>query len=156
MKSDLLTLLKVLAQSDLEFVLVGGFAGVVHGSSEVTRDIDICMQLDKGSILKLRKLLSQYRPIHRMHPQKLSFLDHPKDTSTLKNIYLSTTLGVLDILGEVKGLGVFEEIEPFSQYVNISKKDRVRVLSKEQLITAKKAMGRSKDLRVVEELESLD
>ncbi|MCI5072816.1 nucleotidyltransferase [bacterium] len=155
MKSDLLNLLKILAQSDLEFVLVGGFAGVIHGSSEVTRDIDICMNMDEISIQELRSILSEYDPRHRMHPKKLSFLKYPEDLDSLKNIYLTTQLGVLDVLGEIKGLGLLSDIQPFAQYVNISQKDKVRVLSKKQLIKAKKVMGRPKDLRVAEELESI-
>src|SRR5262245_13492490 len=34
-----------LADSGLEVVIVGGYAAVTHGSSLVTRDLDICMAL---------------------------------------------------------------------------------------------------------------
>ena len=36
-----------LADSGLEFVIVGGYAAVTHGSSLVTRDLDICVDLSK-------------------------------------------------------------------------------------------------------------
>ena len=36
-------LLQRLADSGLEFVIVGGYAAVTYGSSLVTRDLDICM-----------------------------------------------------------------------------------------------------------------
>lgn len=38
-------LLQRFADAGLEFVVVGGFAGVLHGSSYVTDDLDICAVL---------------------------------------------------------------------------------------------------------------
>lgn len=38
--SDLLSLLRRLSQAGIEFVIVGGFAGIVHGCTYVTQDID--------------------------------------------------------------------------------------------------------------------
>ena len=42
---DFRQLLQRLADSGLEFVIVGGYAAVTHGSSLVTRDLDICVAL---------------------------------------------------------------------------------------------------------------
>lgn len=41
-QKNLNLLLKALLEADLEFVLIGGYAAVVHGSSQVTRDLDLC------------------------------------------------------------------------------------------------------------------
>lgn len=38
---DLTTLLRRIRESGLDFVVVGGFAAVTHGSSFVTRDVEI-------------------------------------------------------------------------------------------------------------------
>jgi hypothetical protein len=35
-------------------VIVGGFAGVLHGSSMVTRDLDVCTALSSENVAKLR------------------------------------------------------------------------------------------------------
>lgn len=40
-------LLKRLAEAQLDFVVIGGYAGVLHGSSLVTNDLDICAALSK-------------------------------------------------------------------------------------------------------------
>jgi len=48
--SDLLTRL---ADSDLEFVMIGGYAGVLHGSPYVTRDLDIGAVLTPANLDKL-------------------------------------------------------------------------------------------------------
>jgi hypothetical protein len=42
MNADLAGLLHRLAEYDVDFVVVGGFAAIVHGSTLVTQDIDVC------------------------------------------------------------------------------------------------------------------
>jgi|GEM_PF-1634029 len=153
-ESNLMRLLQVLSQSSLGFVLIGGFASMVHGSAVVTRDVGICMNLDQSSIDALRKTLSSYDPVDRMHPKKITFLKCPENRNAIQSLYINTTLGILDILNHVTGLGSFDEIKPASKLINISQDDRIRVLSKDQLIQSKKEMGRRKDLRVVQELEN--
>ena len=74
---DLTTLLRRLTEEGLEFVIVGGFAAVTHGSAYVTRDVDICAVLTAENIEKLRNALAHWNPKHRMTPQRLSFLNHP-------------------------------------------------------------------------------
>ena len=69
-----------------------------------------------------------------------------------KNIYLDTTAGVLDCLGDIKGLGDFAECRAQSLEVDLGGFS-IRVLTREALITAKKAMGRPKDLLTVAQLE---
>ena len=46
MQSDFLTFIRTLAQSGLEFVIVGGVASSLHGGSRLTHDIDIVPSLD--------------------------------------------------------------------------------------------------------------
>jgi hypothetical protein len=45
-------LLQRLADSGVDFVVIGGFAGVLHGSALVTRDLDICAVLIPFRFLK--------------------------------------------------------------------------------------------------------
>lgn len=97
-------LLQRLADAGLEFVLVGGFAAVAHGSFHLTRDVDICALLTSDNIGKLREALAGWNPKHRMTPQKLSFLLHPTPGETVNNLYLQTDLGMVDILTSIKGV----------------------------------------------------
>ena len=39
--SDLLSLPQRLAHAEVDFVIVGGYAGIVHGCTYVTQDVDI-------------------------------------------------------------------------------------------------------------------
>lgn len=149
--NNLNQILEILLENKIEFVVVGGYAAVTHGSSQVTKDIDVCAPLTPDQVAKLRQCLAPLHPKHRMTPQKLSFLDHPENTSGLKNLYIETDLGMLDVLGQITGVGDYEtvlknaiEVEVFGQ--------RCKVISLEDLIRAKLAMGRHRDLLTVQEL----
>lgn len=52
---DFTTLLRRLTEESLEFVIVGGFAAVTHGSAYVTRDVDICAVLTAEKALGREK-----------------------------------------------------------------------------------------------------
>lgn len=149
---NLKSLLKNLLEHEIDFVLIGGFAAVVHGATLVTQDLDICAAITADQIEKLRLALKALNPIHRMNPQaKLSFLEHPKDITGVSNIYLTTDLGVLDILSETQPAGNFEEIK--KRAIEISLYGfKCRVISIDDLIRVKEVMKRPKDLEAVEEL----
>jgi hypothetical protein len=46
----------------LDFVIVGGFAAVTHGSAYLTRDVDICALLTPENVAKLRAALREWNP----------------------------------------------------------------------------------------------
>jgi hypothetical protein len=90
-------------------------------------------------------------PILRVTPQKLSFLEFPESTAGLKNLYLETDLGIVDIIRDVTGVGGFSRVAAQAVVVELFKSP-VKVMSLEDLIAAKLAMGRPKDLAMVKEL----
>ncbi len=140
---DFSTLLRRLADAGLDFVIVGGFAAVTHGSSYVTRDVDICALLTAEDVGKLRDALGEWNPKHRMTPQRLSFMAHPPAGALVKNLYLQTDKGVVDVLSSVLGVGDFERLKRGSVEVEVDGY-RYRVMSLVDLIAAKEAMGREK------------
>lgn len=149
---DLKKLLKLLLENEIDFVLIGGFAAVVHGSTLVTQDLDICSSMSVENIEKLRSVLKEYNPVHRMNRNaKLSFLEHPKSLDGINNIYLDTDLGVLDILSATQPAGDFETIKKNSIQIKIYG-HTCNVISIDDLIKVKSSMKRPKDLQAVEEL----
>lgn len=72
----------------------------------------------------------------------------------IKNLYLTNDWGQLDCMGEIKGLGGYQECLPLSQVINISGL-KIRTLTLDALIEAKRAMGRPRDLQTVLELQAL-
>jgi septum formation inhibitor-activating ATPase MinD len=62
-----------LRDADIDFVIVGGFAGVLHGSTLVTRDLDVCAVLTPESVSKLRVALGDLKPRTGKHPNGCLF-----------------------------------------------------------------------------------
>lgn len=149
---DLNHLLKTLFENELDFLIVGGFAAVVHGSSHVTKGLDITMLLTKENIEKLRGALKDLEPKHRLNPShKPSFLDEPKGIDGLQKIYLETTSGILDVVTLDESVGNFNELKERAVTVKLFGYD-CKVLSLDDLILVKRKMRRPKDLIVLEEL----
>ena len=144
-------LLKKILAAKIEFVVIGGFAGVVHGASQVTQDLDICLLVDETNIEQLRRCFSDINPRHRMNVKKPSFLDVPQDVKGLKNIYLETDLGVIDIISDVPNIGDFKRVKEGAISVSLFG-HKCLVISLDDLIEVKKNLGRAKDKALYQEL----
>lgn len=154
MTTDFSQLLAKLADSGFEFVIVDGYAAVAHGSARVTRDIDICAVLTAENIETLRTALAEWHPRHRMTPQKLSFLTTPPPGSVLKNLYLETDVGMIDVLSSVLGVGDFTRLKSTAERLEID--GRIQwLMSLDDLIQAKEAVGREHDLLTAKELKAI-
>jgi predicted nucleotidyltransferase len=148
------TMLHRLKEGQVEFVIVGGVAAVLHGASVVTDDLDVCYARHRENLERIVQAIAPLHPTLRGAPSDLPFL---WDSYTLRNglnFTLQTDLGSLDLLGEVAGVGTFEQAHADAVLVQVFGIECL-VLSLKQLIAAKKAAGRSKDLMVLPELEAL-
>ena len=152
MNADFLKILQEMAGCGVEFVLVGGIAANFHGSAMTTYDCDVAVALDADNLRKLAQSLSGLSPTFRHKQPPRNFDEHEAAQGGWKNIYLDTSAGVLDCLGEIKGIGGYAECKARSLEVDLGGFS-IRVLSREALIEAKKAMGRPKDLLTVAQLE---
>jgi len=147
-------LLQRLCDADVDFVVVGGFAALVHGSTQVTRDLDICAVLSHEDVAKLRNALRDLNPTHRLTPQKLSFLTNPDPGVPVQNLYLETEIGTVDVLSSIRGIGDFARVREASVELQVFGR-RCRVISLDGLIRAKEALGREKDLLAAKELRAI-
>ena len=152
--ASLSQLLQRLCDADIDFVVVGGFAGLLHGSTLVTRDLDICAVLSRAQVARLREVLRDLNPRHRLTSQKLSFLDTPDPEVDVQNLYLETELGTVDLLSSVLGVGDFERVRAGSVEIEVFGR-RCRVISLEDLIQAKEALSRDKDVLAAKELRAI-
>ncbi len=145
-------LLKRLLEKQIDFVLIGGYAAVLHGSSQVTHDLDICAVMTKFELTKLRDALKDLEPKHRMNPNvQPSLFDYPNENQIINNFYLKTNSGVLDILNEVKPIGSFERVKENAVTVKLFGYD-CKVICLDDLIEIKKSMTRPKDQSTLREL----
>lgn len=134
--------------------MIGGYAGVLHGSALVTNDLDICAVLSPENIAKLRIVLADMHPVHRMTHKKLSFLDVPAAGTPVANLYLATDGGAIDVLSSVLGIGDYARLRQTAERISLFGQT-CSVISLEDLITAKEAVGREKDLLAVKELRAI-
>ena len=152
--SDLQRLLQRLDDAGIDFVLVGGYAAVLHGSSLLTRDLDVCAVLTPATIGKLRDAFREMRPVHRLSSPQRSFLDVPEPGVALDNLYLNTDLGTLDVLSRITGVGDYSRVSRDAVEVELFGR-RVRAISLDDLIAAKEALGRDKDVIAAKELRAI-
>lgn len=152
---NLNNLLKILLESQIDFVLIGGYAAVLHGSSQVTQDIDICAVMTGDNLAKLREALKDLEPQHRMNPNfQPSLNDYPAPGQKITNYYLKTKSGILDIIEDVRPVGSFERIKAKAVSVPLFGR-KCNVIALEDLIEVKKSMTRPKDIAILKELQIL-
>ena len=146
--------LELLSRYSVECVIVGGVAAALHGSSIPTYDLDVCYARDLANLDRLAKALTAVHATLRGAPKGLPFI---LDADTLRNglnFTFDTDIGPLDVLGEIAGVGGFNEArEGAVTYELFGRTYRVLALNK--LIGAKRAAGRKKDLAMIPELEAI-
>lgn len=151
---DFEKIINALTNSAVHFIVVGGAAATAHGSSRLTLDLDIVYQRSKENIAALVKTLTPYQPYLRGAPPGLPFVLDEETISNGLNFTLITSLGALDLLGEITGGGTFENLLKDSAKVELFGTECL-VLGLKKLIEVKRAAGRIRDLEVIAELEVL-
>lgn len=154
MSSDFINLLERLTNNGVDFVIVGGFAGVVHGCTYVTQDIDICCDFSPVNLLALQEAISDLDPVHRMTPDRKKLNLSDETCEQFKNLYLDTEKGQLDCLSFIDGLGDYSRVEPESELIEVEDM-KIRVLSLDALIRSKRALNRPRDKAAIMQLESI-
>jgi hypothetical protein len=151
---DFESLLKQLSRGRVLYVVVGGFAAMAHGISLLTQDVDICCPFTSGNLLRLQDSLTRMHPVHRMTPGKVPLVLTKENARTLKNLYLETTLGQIDCISEVAGVGGWKEVLKKSIRVKLSW-GHCRILNIDGLIESKLAMNRPRDREAVKQLRAI-
>lgn len=142
---DFKDFLKALNNNAVEYLLVGGFAVILHGYSRTTGDMDIWVNRTNENYKKLEAAFREFgMPVFDMTEN--NFLHHP--------VWDVFTFGIppsaIDVMLEVKGL-IFSEAYAERQVIKVQEM-HLNILSKEYLIKAKKNSGRFKDLDDIQNL----
>lgn len=145
---------RALSDGGAEFVIIGGWSAVLHGSSYVTNDLEVCYSRSRENCRRIVDSLRPYHPRLRDLPKELPFVWDPATLANSTVLTLNTDLGAIDLLAEVSGIGVFEDAKRHS--IRVPAFDReVWTLDLPSLIKSKRAAGRGKDLQLLPELEGL-
>lgn len=151
---DFDALITALRESDVEFIIIGGFAASAHGSARSTSDLDVVYSRTTENIDRLVRALTPLKPYLRGAPVGLPFVWDARTIRNGLNFTLITTKGDIDLLGEVIGGGSYDQLLPDSIELELFGM-RVRCLGLERLIYVKRAAGRAKDFEAVAELEAI-
>lgn len=154
MSGRFLNLLERLVRAGVDLVVVGGFAGVVHGCTYVTQDIDICCDFSPANLLALQKALADLHPVHRMTTGRKRLELTEENCTQFKNLYLDTDLGQLDCLSVIEGLGDYANVKQASDIVQVEDM-KLRVLGLDALVKTKQTMNRPRDREVLLQLEAI-
>ncbi|MBV8855641.1 MAG: hypothetical protein JOZ02_01650 [Acidobacteria bacterium] len=147
-------LLTLLTGANVEFIIVGGAAATAHGSARLTQDLDVVYRRTPENLSRLTRALAPHEPYLRGAPPGLPFIFDDKTIKSGFNFTLTTTLGALDLLAEITGGGLYEDLLPHSIRLSLYGVECL-CLGLERLIHVKRAAGRPKDLEALAELETI-
>jgi hypothetical protein len=151
---QLTEILKRLVAGKVEFSLIGGLAARHYGVSLVTDDVDVCVRFIPENLRRIEAAFKELHPRHRLTANKLPLELTDELCQRLKNIYLTTDLGILDCLSEVAGVGDFDAVVKKSNLQSLPF-GAFYVLEISALIDAKKAVGRPHDMMAVAQLMAI-
>jgi predicted nucleotidyltransferase len=143
------------SEAGVEFVIVGGVAIRSHGGNYITEDLDICYSRTNENLKRIAKVLLPLKPRPRDFPENLPYIF---DWTTLQhgtNFTFETLMGDVDLLGEVKAVGNYDDLVRQSIPVDLDGHSTY-ILSIPALIIAKRAAGRPKDEAGLKVLEALN
>ena len=146
-------LLEVLADSGLDFVVIGGVAAIAHGATTATQDLDIAMQLDADKVRQLLETLAPYRPVHFTRPDLPLVAENAESLAKFRLLLVETELGRLDILSKVEP---FESVSDLPTVrLPLLPERQFEVIDLDALIEVKAHVGRGKDKILEEELRAV-
>lgn len=147
-------LLERLVRHEVEFVVIGGYAAMAHGSTYVTFDVDVCAPLTGTNLERIHAAFADLHSVHRMTPQEIPFTLPADLEYGFENVYLKTDLGQIDCLGSMRNVGDYEFAKANSVALKLSFGE-CRFLDCPTLIRANEVAGRPKDFLVVAQLRAI-
>ncbi len=142
-----LEVLRALHQEEVQYILIGGFAVILHGSPRLTQDIDILIKLTPDNIDRLHKGL--FKVFEDNDVQDITFSDLKKYAVVR---YGSPDGFYIDFMARIGELAAYEDIE----FETIEKEGvPIHLATVESLYKLKKDSIRPEDQRDLFYLETL-
>ena len=147
----------ILREEDVEFVVLGGFAAVVRGSSLPTKDINVIPSRDRTNLDRLGRALTRMNAMIRISGDPVpTKIDGGFLASMPHMLNLVTDFGEMDITFTPAGsVGDFEGWRRGATSEEIEDGLMVLVASLDDIIDSKRAANRPKDQMALPYLESL-
>lgn len=145
-------LIESLLRHEVEFVVVGGVAAVLHGAPVTTFDLDALFRVSEKNAERLHAALVSLHARYRGHTPPLQ--PSLQDLLAGGHLLLATDAGPLDMLGFIGQHDRFDDVAHAVVDVDVAGM-RVPVLGLDELIRQKRQLSRDKDLPALRLLEAL-
>jgi len=139
-----------LGRSQVLYIVIGGLGAVLHGSSIVTFDADICPARDRENLDRLARALRELRARLRVEgvPDGIAFPHEGTFLANMQVLNLTTPSGDLDLSFVPSGTNGYEDLAKAAVTYRIAG-CLVQVASLDDIIRSKEAANREKDRAVL-------
>jgi Nucleotidyl transferase AbiEii toxin, Type IV TA system len=146
------SLLRLLTEASVDFVIVGGVAVVLQASPRFTRDLDVCYATNPDNLQRLGEVLLAIGATLRGVEEDVPFVPDARTLRHAQMLTLTTREGDLDLLVAPAGSPDYAALRARADRMDLDGVT-VAVASVEDLIAMKRAAGRPQDLVDLESLE---
>lgn len=147
-------ILALLTARGVDFVVIGGYAAVLHGSPRVTQDLDITFATDRPNLEALGNVLMELRARLYGVGDEVQFVPDERTLGRVELLALQTDLGKLDLLGVPAGAPPYGDLREHAARFDVGG-FLVRVADIPQLVAMKEIAGRPKDIADIAELDAI-
>lgn len=136
-------MLAVLDRHEVDFIVVGGIAAILHGAPIMTVDLDVLYEVTSDNVTRLLGALGELKARYR-DPAGRELEPDTTKLTTLRMSLLRTDLGPLDVLATIGQAKTYADLLGRSNEIEIEGL-RLKVLDLEAIIESKEHADRPKD-----------
>jgi hypothetical protein len=152
---DAKPMLRSLLEHQVDFVVIGGLAGMARGSSYPSFDLDVAYAREEENFERLAEALKELGATLRDAPAGVALQLDARALKAGANFTFDTRHGSLDILGDATGAPPYAKLKEHAGAPQEIDGEPVLVASLDHLIAMKEAAGRTKDKLMATEYRKL-
>ncbi len=149
-------LLETLQEQNVEYVLIGGLAATLQGTTRLTKDVDIVYARSAANLARLCNAMNRFNPRRMVLGQPAGDVLRltPEILREERVVSLATDAGQIDLLDLPAGFASFGAVRKFSEAKDVGGL-HITMLTIDGLIRSKETLKRPKDVQDVVELKAL-